>query len=49
MTLAPVSLIAPAREFSMMIGVVFGRWLLKESGFVSRLLGAVLIAALALT
>jgi hypothetical protein len=30
MTLASLSVIAPARELSMMVGVVFGRWLLEE-------------------
>jgi drug/metabolite transporter (DMT)-like permease len=45
MTLAPLSLIAPAREMSMMVGVVFGRVLLKERAVASRLVGAALILA----
>jgi drug/metabolite transporter (DMT)-like permease len=45
MTLAPLSVIAPARELSMMAGVVFGRWLLKEPDLGPRLAGAALIAA----
>lgn len=45
MTLAPVSLIAPARELSMMVGVLFGRLLLNEPNVASRLGGAALIAA----
>jgi drug/metabolite transporter (DMT)-like permease len=45
MTLAPVSVVAPARELSMMVGVLFGWWLLKEPDIGRRLLGAALIAA----
>jgi drug/metabolite transporter (DMT)-like permease len=44
MTLAPVSAIAPARELSMMVGVLFGRWLLDEPKVSARLAGAALIA-----
>jgi drug/metabolite transporter (DMT)-like permease len=43
MTLAPLSVIAPARELSMMMGVVLGRLLLKEQGVAARLAGAGLI------
>jgi uncharacterized membrane protein len=42
---APISVIAPARELSMMVGVLFGWWLLKEQDVARRLAGAVLIAA----
>jgi drug/metabolite transporter (DMT)-like permease len=45
MTLASVSVIATARELSMMVGVVFGRWLLEEPKVGVRLGGAALIAA----
>lgn len=45
MTLAPISLIAPAREMSMMVGVFFGWALLKEKASVSRFVGAALILA----
>ena len=44
MTLAPVSAIAPARELSMVVGVLFGRWLLDEPKVSARLAGAALIA-----
>lgn len=44
MTRAPVSVIAPARELSMMVGVLFGWWLLKEADVARRLAGAALIA-----
>jgi drug/metabolite transporter (DMT)-like permease len=44
MTRAPVSVIAPARELSMMVGVLFGWWLLKEADVARRLTGAALIA-----
>lgn len=43
MTMAPLSLIAPARELSMMVGVVFGRVMLKERAVATRFLGAALI------
>jgi drug/metabolite transporter (DMT)-like permease len=45
MKLAPLSLIAPARELSMMTGVVLGRWLLGEPSVVARFAGAALIVA----
>jgi len=45
MTLAPLSLVAPARELSMMVGVVFGRLLLKEPATAPRFAGAALILA----
>ena len=44
MTRAPVSVIAPARELSMMVGVLFSWWILKEPNVVRRLSGAALIA-----
>jgi drug/metabolite transporter (DMT)-like permease len=44
MTRAPVSVIAPARELSMMVGVLLGWWLLKEPDVGRRLAGAALIA-----
>ena len=44
MTIAPVSAIAPARELSMMVGVLFGRFLLQEPHVAARLGGAGLIA-----
>jgi drug/metabolite transporter (DMT)-like permease len=43
MTRAPVSVIAPARELSMMVGVLLGWWLLKEGDVARRLAGAALI------
>jgi drug/metabolite transporter (DMT)-like permease len=45
MTRAPVSVIAPARELSMMVGVLFGWWLLREPDVARRLAGSGLIAA----
>lgn len=45
MTLAPISLVAPAREMSMMVGVVFGWLFLKERAAASRFVGAALILA----
>ncbi|WP_374573629.1 EamA family transporter [Phenylobacterium sp.] len=45
MTLAPLSLIAPARELSMMVGVLFGRLMLKERASPGRFAGAGLILA----
>jgi drug/metabolite transporter (DMT)-like permease len=44
MTRAPVSVIAPARELSMMVGVLFSWWILKEPNVIRRLSGAALIA-----
>lgn len=43
MTRAPVSVIAPARELSMMVGVFFGWLILKEANVARRLVGAALI------
>jgi uncharacterized membrane protein len=45
MTLTSVSTIAPARELSMMVGVLFSRLLLDEPSVRARLLGAGMIAA----
>jgi drug/metabolite transporter (DMT)-like permease len=42
---APISVIAPARELSMMVGVFFGWWFMKEPDVWRRLAGAALIAA----
>ena len=44
MTPAPVSVVAPARELSMMVGVLFGWWLLGEADVGRRLAGSGLIA-----
>jgi drug/metabolite transporter (DMT)-like permease len=44
MTLTSVSAIAPARELSMMVGVLFSRLLLDEPNVGTRLLGAGIIA-----
>ncbi|HVL35213.1 MAG TPA: DMT family transporter [Burkholderiales bacterium] len=40
---APVSVVAPAREASMMVGVLLGWWLFKEGQLLRRLAGAALI------
>ena len=45
MTLAPISLVAPAREVSMLVAAFLGARLLGEGSVRRRLLGAVLIAA----
>jgi drug/metabolite transporter (DMT)-like permease len=45
MTLTSVSAIAPARELSMMVGVLFSRLLLNEPNVATRILGAGMIAA----
>jgi uncharacterized membrane protein len=45
MTFTSVSAIAPARELSMMVGVLFSRFLLDEPNVATRLLGAGMIAA----
>ena len=45
MTLTSVSAIAPARELSMMVGVLFSQFLLDEPNVASRLLGAGMIVA----
>jgi drug/metabolite transporter (DMT)-like permease len=44
MTLTSVSAIAPARELSMMVGVLFSRFLLDEPNVATRFLGAGMIA-----
>jgi drug/metabolite transporter (DMT)-like permease len=44
MTLTSVSMIAPARELSMMAGVVFSRFLLEEPNVSTRFVGAGMIA-----
>lgn len=44
MTLAPVSLVAPAREVSMLFAALLGASLLREGHLVRRLAGAALIA-----
>lgn len=45
MRLAPISLVAPARELSMLAGVFFGWHFLKEEDIAQRLIGAAFIAA----
>lgn len=45
MRMAPVSYIAPARELSMLLGVLFGARLLRETLTPSRLLGTALLLA----
>lgn len=42
---APVHLVAPTREISIVLGVIFGAKLLTEENFRTRLLGALLIVA----
>lgn len=42
---APVSYVAPARELSIVIGVILGARLLTEQHFKSRLIGSLLIVA----
>lgn len=42
---APVHLVAPTREISIVLGVIFGAKLLTEQNFRSRLAGALLIVA----
>ncbi|MGH3737760.1 MAG: EamA family transporter [Micromonosporaceae bacterium] len=44
-TLAPVSLIAPARELSIVVGTLFGAWLLREPQGLRRLAGAAVVVA----
>jgi uncharacterized membrane protein len=44
MKLAPVSLVAPAREISMLIAAFIGVRLLGEGELIRRLIGATLIA-----
>jgi uncharacterized membrane protein len=45
MTLAPISLVAPAREVSMLVAAFFGARLLGEGSVRRRVMGAALIAA----
>jgi drug/metabolite transporter (DMT)-like permease len=45
MQLAPVSLVAPARESSIVVGAVLGWWLLREPSAARRLVGAVVVLA----
>lgn len=45
MKLAPISLVAPARELSMLVGVFLGWKFLNEEDIAQRLIGAVFIAA----
>jgi drug/metabolite transporter (DMT)-like permease len=45
MQLAPVSLVAPARESSIVVGAVLGWWLLREPSAGRRLVGAVVVLA----
>ncbi len=44
-TLAPVSLVAPARELSIVVGALFGWWLLREPQPLRRLCGAAVVVA----
>jgi drug/metabolite transporter (DMT)-like permease len=43
MQLAPVSLVAPARESSIVVGALLSWWLLKEPSAARRLVGAVVV------
>jgi len=43
--LAPVSLVAPARESSIVVGALLGWWILKEPAPGRRLVGAVVVLA----
>jgi drug/metabolite transporter (DMT)-like permease len=43
MQLAPVSLVAPARETSIVVGALLSWWLLKEPSAVRRLVGAAIV------
>ena len=45
MQLAPVSLVAPARETSIVIGALFGWWVLHEPHPARRAIGAVVVLA----
>lgn len=45
MTMAPLSYVAPIREISMLIGVLFGASLLRESFVPSRIVGTVCMLA----
>jgi drug/metabolite transporter (DMT)-like permease len=44
MTLAPISMVAPAREVSMLVAAFFGARLLGEGSARRRVLGAAFIA-----
>ena len=43
--LAPVSLVAPARESSIVVGALLSWWVLREPSPVRRLVGAVVVLA----
>lgn len=45
MTMAPLSYVAPVRELSMLLGVVFGTKLLRESFIPSRVIGTACMVA----
>ncbi|HET7388025.1 MAG TPA: DMT family transporter [Nocardioidaceae bacterium] len=45
MRLAPVALVAPARETSIVVGSLLGWWLLREAAGVRRLAGAAAVVA----
>ena len=45
MTLAPLSLVAPAREISILLGVIAGAKLLQEGQMLSRLGAATMMVA----
>lgn len=45
MQLAPVSLVAPARESSIVVGALLSWWVLKEPSAVRRLVGAAVVLA----
>lgn len=45
MTMAPLSYVAPVRELSMLVGVLFGAKLLRESFIPSRLIGTACMVA----
>jgi uncharacterized membrane protein len=45
MTMAPLSYVAPIRELSMLLGVLFGAKLLRESLIPSRVIGTTFMVA----
>jgi len=45
MTIAPLSLVAPAREISILLGVIAGAKLLREGQMLARLGAAALMLA----
>jgi uncharacterized membrane protein len=45
MTMAPLSYVAPIRELSMLLGVLFGAKLLREAFSPSRVMGTVCMVA----